>query len=626
MAEDTPVATPVKRSPVDPRRLLSDSWWAVKLVWHTNASVTIGLVIVTLARGVIPAGLAIFARGIINACVDAINSSGADMSGVNFWVMIGFALTLLEGISQLAQNFLHRRLEDDINLAVTSKVLGHAATLDLAFFENARSRETIERAQQNIAIHISGFVLQGMNTITAALQAISLTLILAMIEPWVLALAVAFAYPYLVFQWRLTRGYYRNEHGRVTKRRWTNYFVAAVTDYRSVPEVRLLNLAPYLIRRFRELMTEFRDQDRALHVRGFVGSVILVGFMTVGLFFLFFRVVQGVFDGSLTLGDVAVFGGATARLRLALERAIGTLSSAIGQALYIANLRIFLAVKPSLTGGSRPMPAPARGEVKVEHVSFTYDGAAEPSVRDVTFHIRPGEIVGLVGENGAGKSTLIKLLCRLYEPTSGSIHFDGTDIRTVALDAYHREIAFVLQHFGRYEATAADNIAYGDWQRLLTDRGEVERIARAAGIEQLLRDLPSGYDTMIGRRFGTHDFSGGQWQRVAIARALARSASLLILDEPTASLDARAEFELFSRFRELAAGRTTLLVSHRFSTLSMADRILVMDEGQLVEQGTHDELIARKGLYATLYALHLNLLQTPRTDPSDAPSRTGAPA
>lgn len=609
----------------DPRRLLSDSWWALRLVWSTNARVTLGLLVVTLARGVIPAGLAVFARGIINACVEVIDRGGGDLSAVYGWVAVGFVLTLLEGIGQLAQNFLHRRLEDDINLAVTTDILKHAATLDLDFFENARSRETIERAQQNIALHISGFVLQGMGTITAALQAISLTVILAVIEPWVLVLAVAFAYPYLIFQWRLTRGYYRNEHGRVTKRRWTNYFVSSVTDHRSVPEVRLLDLAPHLIDRFRTLMAEFRDQDRKLHVRAFAGSTILVTLMTTGLFFLFFRVVGRVFDGSLTLGDIAVFGGATARLRLALERAIGTLSSAIGQAMFIANLRAFLTVKPTVVEGPRQFAGRGRGDIEVDALAFTYPGSPEPAVRGVSFRIRPGEIIGLVGENGAGKSTLIKLLCRLYEPTSGTIRFDGVDVREVSLTSYHRQIAFVLQQFGRYEATAADNVAYGDWQHLLDDREEVERIAKAAGIEDLFRQLPDGYDTMIGRRFGTHDLSGGQWQRVAIARALARPASLLILDEPTSSLDARAEFELFSRLRELAAGRTTLLVSHRFSTLSMADRILVMDEGLIVEQGTHAELLARGGLYATLFSLHLHLLQSPiAMDDSPSPAGEGA--
>ena len=609
MAASPAVVTPDAEA--SPRQLLSNGWWALRLVWSTNPRIMTGLVVVTLLGGVFPGGLALFARGFINASVEVMDSGGTDYSVIYAWMAVGLTLTLLEGVGHLGQNFLSRRLDDDINLAITSTVLEHAAIQDLSFFENARSRETIERAQQNIATHISGFVVKALGAVTAFLQAVSLTVILALIEPLVLLLAVAFAYPYLVLQWRLTRGYFRNENSRVTKRRWTSYFVSMVTDHKAVPEVRLLNLAPYLIRRFRTLMTEFRDQDRSLHVRGFVGSVTLVALMTGGLFLVFFRVISAVFQGRLTLGDVAVFGGATARLRLSLERAIGTLSAAIGEALYIANLRRFLSVTPAIVDGSRRFSGVARGEVEVVNLTFTYDGSTEPALHDVSLHIRPGEIVGLVGENGAGKSTLIKLLCRLYEPGSGSIRFDGTDIRELSIASYHQLIASVLQPVGRYEASAADNVAYGDWERLLGERAAVERVGREAGIDPLFRELPQGYDTPIGRRFGSRDLSGGEWQRVAIARALARPASLLILDEPTSSLDARAEFELFSRFRELAAGRTTLLVSHRFSTLSMADRIIVMEDGRIVEQGTHAQLIRDGGLYATLYSLHVRLMQAP---------------
>ncbi len=595
---------------MDPRRLSADALWALKLVWSTSPRIASGLVVVTVVRGVIPAGLALFARGMINATVSVAGSGTADPSPIIPWLVLGLGLTLAEGVGQLCQQYLSRRLEDDINLTITTRILSHAATLDLTFFEDPRSREMIERAQRNTAVHISGFVVHGLGTVTSALQALSLAVILAVIEPFVLLLAVVLAFPYLRLQWRLTRGYYRNEHGRTTKRRWTGYFVSKVTDHNSVAEVRLLDLAPYLIQRYQSLMAEFRDQDRQLHAKGFLGSSVMVVLMTVGLYVLFVRVVIRAVEGRLTLGDVAVFGAAGGRLRVAMERTVGSLSAAIGHAMHISNLRAFLAVRPTLVGGVAEHAGPGRGELEIEDLSFAYPGSAEPALRDVSLHIRPGEIVGLVGENGAGKTTLVKLICRLYEPRSGRICFDGTDIREWSPASFHRQIAFVFQQFGRYEASAGDNIAYGDWRRLLDNRAEVERIARLAGIDDTLKDLPGGYDTLVGRRFGDYDLSGGKWQRMAIARALARPAALLILDEPTSSLDARAEFELFSRFKELAQGRTTLLVSHRFSTLRMADRILVMDQGRIVEQGTHSELIALKGLYANLYRLHLSLLDT----------------
>jgi ATP-binding cassette subfamily B protein len=246
----------------------------------------------------------------------------------------------------------------------------------------------------------------------------------------------------------------------------------------------------------------------------------------------------------------------------------------------------------------------SRGEIEFRQVSFTYPGAVRPSVADVSFHIRPGETIALVGESGAGKTTLIKLLARIYKPSHGSILLDGVDIHTLPLADFHRQFSFVFQNFGRYEATAADNIAYGDWRRLLHDRARIEHIAQTAHVHAMIEAMPRGYETSLGRLFGEFSLSEGQWQKLAVARAFAREAAVFILDEPTASLDVRSEHALFSRFHHLAQGRTTLLISHRFSMVRMADRIFVMEKGRLVECGTHQELLARAGQYASLYELH----------------------
>jgi ATP-binding cassette subfamily B protein len=241
------------------------------------------------------------------------------------------------------------------------------------------------------------------------------------------------------------------------------------------------------------------------------------------------------------------------------------------------------------------------GELDFECVSFTYPGSTGFSLRDVSLKIRAGETLALVGENGSGKTTLVKLLARFYDPSAGCVRIDGLDLRSIDPDVLRSRISFVFQTFGRYEATIADNIAYGDWRTLLEDREALERVAAKAGLEEILQSLPQGLDTVVGRKFGWRDLSHGQWQLIALARAFARPTSIIILDEPTSNLDPFAEYEIFSRFRALAEGRTAIVVSHRFSTVRVADRIAVMQRGTIVEVGSHDELMQKGAHYARLY-------------------------
>jgi ATP-binding cassette subfamily B protein len=587
--------------------------WAFRRTWSTSAGLTSGLVTSVLLRSLLPAVLVLIARSLVNAVSDALTRGDQQVTSILPILILGLFASMVEVISRNLSLYFRERLYDEFDLSVSSSILEHAAKLDVAFFEDPRFQDIMERARQNTADHFSRFVSQIIEAVANAFQIISLTAILIFIEPFVTLILFLFGIPYLLVHWRIAKLRYRTEHSRATKRRWTAYYLSQLIDRLAVPEIRLLDLAPLFVQRFRSLMSDFRDQNRRLHRRGLAARALFSILSTAAFYGAFAWVAYRTLKGTLTIGDVAVFGVVAVRLPRAIEAVIISVTDAMEHALYISNMMEFLEVEPRIKGG-RQKPPISRGEMEIREVTFTYPGSAAPALEDISLVIKSGETLALVGENGAGKTTLAKLMARLYDPDRGSILLDGVDLQGLPLDYLQERLSFVFQSFGRFEATASENIAFGDWRRLLEDREQVERIARLAGVHETISALPQGYDTLLGRMFGEYTLSEGQWQKVAIARALAREASLIILDEPTSSLDARTEYRLFSRFREIAAGRTSLLISHRFSTVSIADRIAVMDEGRIIELGTHRELMDLSGHYASLYDLHQRRLSFPAQD------------
>jgi len=579
--------------------------WAVATTWGTNRALTATYIGLQAVQGVLPALQALATRGLIDSAVSQVRVHNESLRTVAPWLSVIFALTITEGICRVLQDFVSRRLEDDLNLELNSALLVHAAGLDVSFFEDPASEDLLYLAKQSTARSMLRFVGSTLNLFSYLLQLVTLLTVLIAIEPLVLVLAPA-GLPYMWFQWRLSETKHQLETSRATKRRWTQYFVSALTDAGWVPEVKIFDLATLLIGKFRAIMTEFRDQDHRVLIRVLRAAMFFSTLASALLFLLFFRVAARVLRGTSTLGNLAIFGVASGRLRWTLESQISAVAAIREETLNVSDLRQLLAAQSSLiskTGvpGSRFV----RGEIEFDRVSFAYPGSGKPVLQDLSLTVREGETLALVGENGSGKSTLVKLVARFYDPTSGCVRLDGHDLRELDPDQLRSHLSFVFQQFGRYEGTVADNIDYGDWQRLAGDRNMARQIAREAGLEEMIRALPEGIDTVIGRKFGRFTLSDGQWQRIAIARALARPAEIVILDEPSSNLDPMAERALATHFRALVKGRTAIIVSHRLSTVRIADRIAVMQHGRIVEIGTHAELLDRNGHYAHLYSGHL---------------------
>jgi len=585
------------------------------LIWRTSPGLTAATLALRLVRALLPVAVLFLGKLIIDEVLHLSQRPGhpADAAG---WVASGLLLRLawlilaelglavltdlLGRVVSLVDALLAERFTNSSSI----RLMQHAATLDLEDFEDSELQDKLDRARRQTAGRttlISQMFGQAQDLVTVASFAAGL----AAYAPWLIALLLLALIPAFLGEAHFNAQSYALNFARTTERRELDYVRQTGASTETAKEVKIFGLNDFLIDRYRELSLAMQAENRRLAVRraGWGGALAALG--TAGYSIAYAYLAWRTLSGGFSIGDLTFLAGSFLRLRGLLEGLLAGFSNLASQALYLDDLFSFFEVEPEIHSPAEPRPFPATvgAGFVFEGVGFRYPGAERWAVRNLNFTLYPGETLALVGENGAGKTTLVKLLARLYDPDEGRILLDGHDIREYDLDALRGSMGVIFQDFVRYYMTAADNIAVGRIEAR-ADRCRIEAAARRGLADDVIRRLPRQYEQMIGRRFRSGiELSGGEWQKIAIARAYMRDAALLILDEPTAALDARSEFEVFQRFKELSAGRTAVLISHRFSSVRMADRILVMAGGEIEASGTHEALLAEHGRYAELFEL-----------------------
>ena len=586
----------------------------LRLVWETQPAYVVGILVLRLVRATVPLLLLWVGKLIVDAVVAAVAAGQAggavDRDGLVRLVLLELAIAVVgEGLSRVS-SLLESLLGDLFANRTSVELMRHAATLDLEQFEDAEIYDRLDRARRQTVGRIALFTLL-LSTLQDLVTLVSLAVALAVYVPWLLLLLVVAVLPSLLGETHFAALGYSLLYSWTPERRQLDYLRYVGASDVSAKELKLFGLSDWLVGRYARLSEDFYEANRSLAVRRSLVSTALAALGTVGYYgaygYIIYLTVVGHRSpaGVFTIGVLTFLAGSFRQSRDLIQRVLLALSQVFEQALYLDDLFSFLALRPTIgvRPGARPVPEPIREGFVFESVGFRYPGSERWAVRGLTFALRPGERLALVGENGAGKTTLVKLLARLYDPSEGRILLDGADLREYDVEGLRRNLGVIFQDFVRYDFSLADNIAVGDIDRR-EERAAIATAAERSLADSVVRRVPAGFEQMLGKRFeGGVQLSGGEWQKVALARAYLREAQVLILDEPTAALDARAEYEVFLRFSELTKGKMAVLSSHRFSTVRMADRILVLQGGEMVEEGTHEELLERDGLYADLFRL-----------------------
>lgn len=578
---------------------------ALSFVWQSSPSLGSASIVVRVIQGLLPLGALYLTKLLIDAVTEGLKLPWDDASLTHILAILagvaGVAAVsaILSAVAGLVSKIQSEVVTDHMYSVLQEK----SVEVDLEYYENARYQDTLHLAQQEAPYRptaiLNALLQMGQN----AISLLTMAALLWWMHWGVIPILVLTAIPYFIVKLKQSNQLYAWERERAPLDRKAWYAHMLLTQAGVAKEVRLFDLGNRLRQWFADARLILRRERIALERRwvfsGFVAQIIGIA----GVFGVCSLLVVRTIDGLLTIGDLVICLQAVQRASGYLEGLGQSVSSLYESNLFLATLDEFLGLQSRLRTSAAPkaFPRPIVEGLVFEHVSFQYPHEERVAIRDFTFSIKPGEHVAFVGANGAGKTTLVKLLCRLYDPSGGRITIDGTDLRDYPIADVRGSVSGVFQDFVKFQLSAKDNIALGV-RASGVDPFAIVQAAKQAGIHEVIERLPKGYESLLGKLFdGGHELSIGEWQKVALARSILRDSQILILDEPTSAMDAKAEAELFERFHELAQGRTAIFISHRLSTVKMADRIFVVDQGQIVEQGTHDELMAQQGLYTSLF-------------------------